>query len=160
MNIRQLNKQEYNEAIELSLKLFMECGTADFDNNGLNTFKSFIYNNSLMNELAIFGAFDGNALIGIMGTKKQGQHISLFFINPKYHRKGIGKRLFDYAYSNQTTAQITVNSSSFAVRFYESLGFMKTAEEQETDGLRYTPMIRIRDSQLESKALTIRKSNL
>lgn len=31
--------------------------------------------------------------------------------------------------------QITVNSSSYAVKFYESLGFSKTSEEQETDGL-------------------------
>lgn len=145
MNIRQLNKQEYGDAIELSLKVFMECGTNDFDNNGLNAFKDFIYNESLMNELAIFGAFDDNELIGIIGTKNNGQHISLFFINPKYHRKGIGRILFDYAYLNQKVSPITVNSSSFAVRFYENLGFTKTAEEQENNGLRYTPMIRKRE---------------
>lgn len=145
MNIRQLDKQEYGDAIELSLKVFMECGTNDFDDNGLSTFKDSIYNKSWMIELTIFGAFDDNELIGIIGTKNKGQHISLFFINPKYHRKGIGSILFDYAYLNQKADQITVNSSSFAVRFYESLGFTKTAEEQETDGLRYTPMIRIRE---------------
>lgn len=142
MNIRQLNNREYNEAVELSLKVFMECGTTDFDDSGLNTFKDFIYNKSLMNELTIFGAFDDSELIGIIGTKNKGQHISLFFINPKYHRKGIGRLLFDYAYSNQTVAQITVNSSTFAVRFYENLGFTKAAEEQVTNGLRYTPMIK------------------
>lgn len=142
MNIRQLNNREYNKAVELSLKVFMECGTTDFDDSGLNTFKDFIYNKSLMNELTIFGAFDDSELIGIIGTKNKGQHISLFFINPKYHRKGIGRSLFDYAYSNQTVAQITVNSSSFAVRFYENLGFTKAAEEQVTNGLRYTPMIK------------------
>lgn len=142
MNIRQLNNREYNEAVELSLKVFMECGTTDFDDSGLNTFKNFIYNKSLMNELTIFGAFDDSELIGIIGTKNKGQHISLFFINPKYHRKGIGRNLFDYAYSNQTVAQMTVNSSSFAVRFYENLGFTKAAEEQVTNGLRYTPMIK------------------
>lgn len=142
MNIRQLNNREYNEAVELSLKVFMECGTTDFDDSGLNTFKNFIYNKSLMNELTIFGAFDDSELIGIIGTKNKGQHISLFFINPKYHRKGIGRNLFDYAYSNQTVAQITVNSSTFAVRFYENLGFTKAAEEQVTNGLRYTPMIK------------------
>lgn len=142
MNIRQLNNREYNEAVELSLKVFMECGTTDFDDSGLNTFKDFIYNKSLMNELTIFGAFDDSELIGIIGTKNKGQHISLFFINPKYHRKGIGRLLFNYAYSNQTVAQITVNSSTFAVRFYENLGFTKAAEEQVTNGLRYTPMIK------------------
>lgn len=142
MNIRQLNNREYYEAVELSLKVFMECGTTDFDDSGLNTFKDFIYNKSLMNELTIFGAFDDSELIGIIGTKNKGQHISLFFINPKYHRKGIGRLLFDYAYSNQTVAQMTVNSSSFAVRFYENLGFTKAAEQQVTNGLRYTPMIK------------------
>ena len=96
-----------------------------------------------MNELTIFGAFDDSELIGIIGTKNKGQHISLFFIHPKYHRKGIGRLLFDYAYSNQTVVQVTVNSSSFAVRFYESLGFRKTAEEQVTNGLRYSPMLKM-----------------
>lgn len=143
MNIRQLNNGEYNEAVELSLKVFMECGATDFDDSGLNTFKDFIYNKSLMNELTIFGAFDDSELIGIIGTKNKGQHISLFFINPQYHRKGIGRLLFDYAYSNQTVEQITVNSSSFAVRFYENLGFTKAAEKQVTNGLRYTPMIKM-----------------
>lgn len=143
MNIRQLNNREYNEAVELSLKVFMECGTTDFDDSGLNTFKDFIYNKSLMNELTIFGAFDDSELIGIIGTKNKGQHISLFFVNPQYHRKGIGRLLFDYAYSNQTVAQITVNSSSLAVRFYENLGFTKATEEQVTNGLRYTPMIKL-----------------
>lgn len=143
MDIRQLNKKEYGDAIELSLQVFMECGTNDFDNNGLNAFKEFIYSESLMNELAIFGVFDDNELIGIIGTKNKGQHISLFFVNPQYHRKGIGRLLFDYAYSNQTVAQITVNSSSLAVRFYENLGFTKATEEQVTNGLRYTPMIKL-----------------
>lgn len=96
-----------------------------------------------MNELTIFGAFDNNELIGIIGIKRNGTHISLFFINPSYHHKGIGRKLFDYAYASRIVEEITVNSSSYAVRFYESLGFSKIAGEQETDGLRYTPMIKI-----------------
>lgn len=142
MNIRQLNKQEYGDAIELSLKVFMECGTNDFDINGSKTFMDFIYDKSIINELTFFGAFDNNELIGIIATKSKGQHISLFFINPNYHRQGVGRSLFEYAYSNQDVLVITVNSSSFAVRFYESLGFEKVVDEQETDGLRYTPMVK------------------
>ena len=48
--------------------------------------------------------------------------------------------MFDSVYADQLQMQITVNSSSYAVKFYESLGFSKTSEEQETDGLKYTPM--------------------
>lgn len=142
-NIRQLTNSEYDNAVTLSLSVFTECGTADFDRNGLETFKSFIHNKELMDELTIFGAFENDILIGIIGTKHNGKHISLFFINPDYHRQGIGRELFNYAYANQTVEKITVNSSSYAVRFYESLGFSKTAQEQETDGLKYTPMIRM-----------------
>ena len=43
--------------------------------------------------------------------------------------------MFDSVYADQLQMQITVNSSSYAVKFYESLGFSKTSEEQETDGL-------------------------
>lgn len=146
MNIRQLNNKEYDQAVTLSLGVFTQCGTTDFDANGLETFKKFIQNKSLMNELSIFGAFDNHELIGIIGTKHNGAHISLFFIKPDYHRKGVGRELFDYAYANQMVEAITVNSSSYAVRFYESLGFTKVAEEQETDGLKYTPMIRMQNT--------------
>lgn len=142
MEIRKLYISEHKEAIKLSLTVFMECGTADFNADGLETFKSFIHNPDLMNELIIFGAFDKDVLIGIVGTKNEGSHISLFFIHPKFHRRGIGKQLFDSSYVNQPKTQITVNSSSYAVRFYESLGFKKVADEQETNGLRYTPMQR------------------
>lgn len=145
MEIRQLNNQEYDKATLLSLDVFAKCGTDDFDMDGLETFKKFIHNKELMNELTVFGAFDNDELIGIIGTKHNGTHISLFFIHPDYHRKGIGRELFDYAYANQRVEEITVNSSSYAVRFYESLGFSTTAEKQETDGLRYTPMVKVVD---------------
>lgn len=143
MNIRKLNNSEYGKAIALALDVFIECGRADFDVKGLQTFRSFIHNDELMNELCVFGAFDNETLIGIIGTKNGGSHISLFFIHPKFHRRGIGRQLFDFAYANQPRMRITVNSSSYAVKFYESLGFSKTSEEQETNGLKYTPMNKV-----------------
>ena len=95
MNIRQLNNSEYEKAVSLALDVFVECGSVDFDVNGLQTFKNFVYDDELMNELCIFGAFDNETLIGIIGTKNGGSHISLFFISPKFHRRGIGRQLFD-----------------------------------------------------------------
>ena len=86
MNIRQLNHEEYDKAVALSLDVFTKCRTTDFDTNELETFKKFIHNKKLMNELTVCGAFDNNELIGIIGTKLNGAHISLFFINPDHHR--------------------------------------------------------------------------
>lgn len=51
--IRKLAKTEYPQAIELSLAVFTECGKADYDEEGLETFKSFIGNEQLMDELTI-----------------------------------------------------------------------------------------------------------
>lgn len=36
---------------------------------------------------------------------------------------------------------ITVNSSPYADKIYECLGFVKTGEQQETEGIIFTPMI-------------------
>ena len=136
--IKQLDRSEYSDAIALSLRVFIECDGA----NGLETFKSFIYNEELMNELTIYGVFENKRLIGVMGTKNDSTHISIFFIDLEFQRKGIGKKLFEFAFMDQPSKQITVNSSSYAVRFYENIGFTKTTEEQNANGLRYTPMVR------------------
>ncbi|WP_455673618.1 GNAT family N-acetyltransferase [Phocaeicola sp.] len=140
--IRLLDKKELKQAITLSLEVFIQTGKADFNAEGLETFKSFINNKDLMNELCIYGAFDNDILIGLIGTKNEGKHISLFFIRQEYHRKGIGKQLFDFASHDKPVDEMTVNSSSYAIAFYQSLGFKKTCEEQDTNGLKYTPMKR------------------
>lgn len=141
--IRKLRKEEFTQAAELSLEVFTQCGAEDFNTEGLETFKSFVYNNELMNELTIYGAFDKETLIGALGTKQKGTHISLFFIRPEYHRKGIGRRLFDFTLCDNPAQEMTVNSSSYAVEFYQKLGFRQVCEQQETNGLKYTPMKRI-----------------
>ena len=58
MEIRQLPANEYDKALDLSLDVFIECGRKDFDEEGLETFKNFIYNKQLVNELTFYGAFD------------------------------------------------------------------------------------------------------
>lgn len=138
--IRKLDKQEYHKATALSLNVYTECGKDDFEEEGYETFKSFVSNEQTIHELTIYGAFENESLIGIIGTKKEGKHISLFFVHKKYHRKGIGKRLFSYAINDCPVEEVSVNSSTFAISFYQSLGFEKTSEMQITNGLKYTPM--------------------
>lgn len=141
MEIRRLNKSEYSDAVALSMAVFTECGKADFNEDGLETFKSFIYNEQLMEELTIYGAFEENQeLIGIIGTKNEGRHISLFFIKPEHHRKGVGKALFNYFVANNTVSEVTVNSSTYAIPFYMSLGFEPLCDPQCYHGLTSVPM--------------------
>ena len=78
----------------------------------------------------------------VMAVKDEGKHISLFFIRKEYHRKGIGRRLFDAFIEEISVPEMTVNSSTYAVPFYKSLGFEQVQEPQITNGLKYVPMKR------------------
>ena len=51
--IRKLMKEEYKNAINLSYQVCIECGINDFTEEGIETFKSFVYDTSLMNTLDI-----------------------------------------------------------------------------------------------------------
>lgn len=140
--IRKLEQREYDEAVRLSLDVFMECGKADFDEEGLEVFKSFVFDPRRIAELVMYGAFEEGRLIGVIGTKNEGKHISLFFIDKAYHRKGWGKQLFNAAMQGNPEQAITVNSSTYAVPFYRRLGFEVLADPQNYHGLISVPMRR------------------
>mgnify|MGYP000289868775 CR=1 FL=1 len=140
--IRRLEQLEYENAVTLSLEVYLQCGEEDFDEQGLESFKSFVNDREVVNRLVIYGAFDGDNLVGVLATKNLGEHISLFFIKKEYHRKGIGQKLFDASIGDDPVSVMTVNSSSYAVPFYRSLGFREVKEPQVTNGLRYVPMKR------------------
>ena len=68
------------------------------------------------------------------------QHIGGFFVGAGYHRRGIGRRLFEAMRLDYEMQAFTVNSSPYAVEVYRHLGFLPTDTEQVADGIRYTPM--------------------
>ena len=67
------------------------------------------------------------------------------FVDKEHHRKGIAKQLFhtvlEKLKENKSVTQMTVNSSPYAVKAYERLGFIKTGEQQEKDGIIFIPMM-------------------
>lgn len=78
--------------------------------------------------------------MGVLATRKQGNHLALFFVAGEYHRQGIGKKLFATVKSLATADTITVNSSPYAVKIYRKLGFSATDSEQVVNGLSFIPM--------------------
>jgi GNAT superfamily N-acetyltransferase len=72
-------------------------------------------------------------------------HISLLFVEAEYHRKGLGRKLWQTALTacleqNPDLKVVTVNSSPYALPVYERLGFRPTAPEQLVNGIRFIPM--------------------
>lgn len=92
ISVRRLDLSEYKDAASLSLEIYLQTGEEDFDEQGLETFKSFVNDEAMINSLVIYGAFDEARLVGVMAVKDEGKHISLFFLRKEYHRKGIGRR--------------------------------------------------------------------
>lgn len=83
-------------------------------------------------------------IVGLISLREV-NHISLLFVDEKYHKQGIGRSLLNYAvrylYENQGKIFCTVNAAPYAVGFYERIGFHAVKPEESKDGIRYTPMV-------------------
>ena len=75
-----------------------------------------------------------------MATRNEGKHIALFFVDGNYHRRGIGRQLWNAVLKNNTATEISVNSSIYALEIYKKLGFEQIDDICESDGIKYVPM--------------------
>jgi len=130
-------------------RIFDEFVGKDYSLEGNNTFKDYIKPQNIKNRFIdkssqFFLAKAEDEIIGIMEIRNK-DHISLFFVKKEFLGNGIGKCLFEY-YLNKTKNEnteiktITAHSSIYAERIYSKLGFIKTDEIQEKDGIKYIPM--------------------
>lgn len=140
MQIRRIEADEADRAFQLVMSVFMEYEAPDYSEQGVESFKSSVFSDEYRAMLTIYGAFEGNELQGVIATRSEGRHIALFFVDGKQHNQGIGRKLFEEVKRQCKAEKMTVNSSPFAVRIYEKLGFKKTSDEQTVDGIRFTPM--------------------
>ena len=139
MDLRKLKDTEVNEALELVWKVFLKHEASDYAKEGVEEFKSILENKEFIAKLVLYGAFDNNKIVGVLAMRKP-QHISLFFVDENYHKKGIGRSLFELMKQDYEEKEFTVNSSPYAVEVYKHLGFVPTSSEKTTNGIRYTPM--------------------
>lgn len=140
MEMRVLNSSEYESALQLVWKVFQEYEAPEYPEQGVKSFYESIHAPQYVEQLKLYGAFDSNKLIGVLATRNNGNHIALFFILSEYHRKGIGRKLFERVCGDNISGTLTVNSSPYAVEIYRKLGFKEMSSEQIEDGIRYTPM--------------------
>ncbi|AHF06017.1 acetyltransferase [Desulfitobacterium metallireducens DSM 15288] len=81
-------------------------------------------------------------MIGMIEVRNQ-NHIALLFVDDRYHKKGIAKKLISLAIERAQVTEIDVNSSPYAVNIYARIGFQQVDHEQERDGIRFIPMKKI-----------------
>ena len=149
--IRKIFSNEVEEAMELALEVFMQFEAPDYGDAGVETFKRDIVENPTFIDNAknglcpIYAAFDGDKMVALIGMRSSKTHINLVFTKKEYHRKGIATSIFKYLLNdllneNPSLNELTLNSSPYGLPFYISLGFIPLSEEQEINGIRFTPM--------------------
>lgn len=137
---RQENIHRRTAALELCWRVFLEFEAPEYPAEGVAAFRASLDDKERTRSLAFYGAYDGEKLVGTLCMCAP-QHIGGFFVDGGYHRRGIGRRLFEAMRRDYEKQEFTVNSSPYAVEIYKRLGFVQEdAERLSPEGLRYTPM--------------------
>ncbi len=147
MRIRKLFEKDLPVALDLVWSVFLCYEAPEYTQEGADVFRDFIAPDSIKRMtdggiLRFWGAFDGRRIVGVIALRGI-SHISLLFIDSAYQQQGIARALFEEAkreIAGEDCREITVNSSPYAVGFYERLGFTPLGPEQEKQGIRFTPM--------------------
>lgn len=145
--IREAKPDEWEDVMALAWRVFQKYEAKDYTEEGIRNFLDFISDNGLrkmflIHEYHLWIALDGNQIIGLISMRGK-HHISLLFVDDKYHKQGVGRALMErlWGFLRYRKEKIcTVNSSPYAVGFYHKLGFKDLGPEQVDGGIRFTPM--------------------
>lgn len=151
MNEYIIKKVDFNrigDAFSLVIDVFMEFDAPDYSQEGVETFRNGIIkseefkNRFKIGEQVMFGAFLDDKIIGIIAISVS-NHISLLFVDKKYHKIGVATELFNTMIKElglKKGDKIKLNSSPYAIEFYSHIGFVSTDLCKTKNGMRYTPM--------------------
>lgn len=149
MEIRPAKREEWESSMSLAWRTFLHFEASDYTQQGVDSFLDFISDTTLhrmflLGNYQLFVALEEERIVGIISLREI-NHISLLFVDEKYHRRGIGRALLEYAamflQEEKGKNNCTVNAAPYAVEFYHKIGFENLRPEETRDGIRYTPMI-------------------
>ena len=139
--IREMNKNEIDVVRKLVLDTFIEFEAPDYSEEGIQSFKDFIFDDEKFLNLKINVIEIEDKIVSMIAIRNR-THIALLFTNRDFHKKGLARKLFnDFKSSLKDGDKITVNSSPYAVEVYKKLGFKIVEPEQTVDGIRFTKMM-------------------
>ncbi len=146
--IRNAYRDEWEDAMSLAWRTFLRFEADVYSPEGVKNFENFITDSTLyrmfvVGSYQLFVALDGKKIVGML-TLRGGTHISLLFVDERYHRRGIGRALMqylsNYLLTEMQASRVTVNSSPYGIEFYHRLGFRDLRPQEKSDGIIYTPM--------------------
>lgn len=146
--IRWMKPGEWNETMDMVWRTFMRFEAEDYTEEGISNFHAFLYDGALRRwylegKYLILVALHEGKVVGEISVRN-GNFISLLFVEEAYHRKGIGRellrRMAEYMKEERHEIYMTVKAAPYAVGFYRKLGFRVSRPEEEISGIRVTSM--------------------
>ena len=148
--IKEVKGKDLARALNLVNTMFSQFVAADYSEQGKAAFENYL--KTKLEETTtqvksghkkIWGYYKDGEILGVIATQNT-THISLMFVDKHHHRKGIARQMFDFVLENlrmdESVTRVTVNSSPYAVKIYQRLGFVQSGEKQEKDGIIFIPM--------------------
>jgi GNAT superfamily N-acetyltransferase len=150
IHYHSLTADQSNAVSQLIQSVIREFNAQDYTEDGIQTLMEFTGEASLADILSAektigFAGSIARKMVGVC-ILREWSHLTLLFVDGAYHRRGIGRKLFELALAeclkkNPQLDVITVNSSLFAVDVYRKLGFVPTVDTPERrSGIIYVPM--------------------
>lgn len=143
--IRPLGYGEVVEVCNLVARAFNEFIAPEFSEEGVEEF--FKYSNPralkkrLDSEYSAMVSESQGKIAGMIEIKGN-NHISMLFVDKTFHRMGVATELIKSSMTVLSeSSDVTVNSSRYAVPFYEKLGFIQFEEEKTIYGVTHVPMM-------------------
>ena len=138
--IHRLSEDERQAALDLAWTVFLKYESPDYSAEGTEEFWKCLHDEEYLDGLQYYGAFDEGKLVGEIAIRPDRKHICFFFVDGRYHRRGIGTSMFRRLLEDYLNETITLNSSPYGLPFYKAIGLVPTDEEKTVNGIRFTPM--------------------
>ncbi|MFD0860659.1 GNAT family N-acetyltransferase [Sungkyunkwania multivorans] len=149
MFVVQKNNTNFDEMHQLVQESFLLHVAPQYSKEGIDTFLALIQEDNLKeraeeNTSLFITARHHNVIIGVLELR-QHSHITLLFVKDDYRGKGVAFSLLESAIKRCKNVypdmkRLTLNASPNSLHIYKRMGFVETADQQQNNGVIYTPM--------------------
>ena len=143
MQIREIREKDAESISMICMRSFETSIASSLPCEGVLTFtkiaKASAFLERMQQDNTILVAEDKQRIVAVIELKA-GHHIAMFFVDPDFQNKGVGRALFSAILPHVRTDILTVSASLSSIDIYKKYGFEYAGEVGESAGLVYQPM--------------------
>ncbi len=149
--VRWARETEWTPAMQMIWRTFLRFDAKDYKKEGIRNFFNLITDDNLhaaflRGDYRMMVAVEEGQVIGA-GTLRNGNHLSLLFVEESHHRQGVGRAIMEglstYLKEEAGECYMSLLAAPCAVGFYRRLGFCEVRSEEEISGIRVTAMEKV-----------------